>query len=182
MDQELFQLIQQAKRGNQDAFSELVKRYKGQVFRHAYAMVNDRMEAEDIAQEAFVKAYFYLPKLGKEYAFVSWLTRIVTNLCHDSLKKLNKKKLVFQTDNEDTSQLSNPKSDMENTQLKLTINEALQTLSEEHRTALILRDMQGYSYSEIAGILNIPLGTVKSRINIARASLKKEMTRGDENA
>ncbi len=75
-----------------EAFSTLVSKYKGQVFRHAFSIVNDRMEAEDIAQEAFVKAYSSLSKLDNDFAFVSWLTRIVTNICYDKLKKRKKYK------------------------------------------------------------------------------------------
>ncbi|MFD3447469.1 RNA polymerase sigma factor [Microbacteriaceae bacterium 4G12] len=176
MDQELHQLISLAKKGNEEAFTQLVTRFKGDVFRHAYAMVHDRMEAEDIAQEAFFKAYVSLAKLENEYAFVSWLTRIVANLCYDRLKKIQKD-LHHQTDSEEM--LLETSSSIERSQQRLTIQEALQTLSVEHRTAIVLRDMQGYSYDEIAEILHIPVGTVKSRISIARTALRKELSRGD---
>ena len=176
MDQELYQIIHQSKRGNQQAFAELVKRYQGPVFRHAYAMVNDRMEAEDIAQEAFVKAFYSLSKLKNEYAFTSWLTRIVSNLCHDHLKK-SKKQRTMET--EDMPQ--NQESPFDQLQMKLAIREAMQRLTTEHREALVLRDIQGYSYSDISEQLSIPLGTVKSRINIARKELKNELSRGEDN-
>ncbi|HET7657479.1 MAG TPA: RNA polymerase sigma factor [Bacillales bacterium] len=175
MDEELFQFIYKAKRGDRQAFAELVEKYKGAVFRHAYAMVNDRMEAEDIAQEAFTKAFYSLPKLGNEYAFSSWLTRIVSNLCYDHLKKWKNKKTV---DVEDYPFEAN--SSMEQTDLKLSISEAMQKLSEEHRAVIILRDIQGFSYDEMAEILNIPLGTVKSRINNARKELKRRLSGGEE--
>ncbi|HET7577703.1 MAG TPA: sigma-70 family RNA polymerase sigma factor [Bacillales bacterium] len=172
MEQELYQLIYDARRGDRQAFAELVKQYKGTVFRHAYAMVNDRMEAEDIAQEAFVKAYYSLKKLKNEYAFSSWMTRIVTNLCYDSLKKSNRQ-TVMETEEMPTS-LQSP---IAQTDLKLTIREAMQKLSAEHRAVLVLRDIQGFSYDEIADRLEIPLGTVKSRINTARRELKNELSR-----
>ncbi|WP_379966027.1 RNA polymerase sigma factor [Ectobacillus sp. sgz5001026] len=178
MNQELHELIQRAKRGKEDAFSQLVTLYKGEVFRHAYAMVNDKMEAEDIAQEAFLKAYLSLPKLENEYAFVSWLTRIVTNLCYDRLKKMNKTKSY--SSEEDMISIEN--DEMEHIQTRLTIQEAMQRLSVEHRTVIILKDVQGYSYDEIATILHIPVGTVKSRLNAARMMVRKEISRGDENA
>jgi RNA polymerase sigma factor (sigma-70 family) len=181
VDQELHQLIQQAKKGNEEAFAQLVTRFKGHVFRHAYAMVNDKMEAEDIAQEAFIKAYISLPKLENEYAFVSWLTKIVANLCYDRLKKIQKD-MYHQTDTEDMELLSRGSSNIEQSQVRLTIQEALQMLSIEHKTVIVLRDIQGYSYDEIAKILHIPVGTVKSRISIARTALRRELSRGDEHA
>ncbi|HEX6922273.1 MAG TPA: sigma-70 family RNA polymerase sigma factor [Bacillales bacterium] len=176
MGEELFQLIHKAKRGDRTAFAELVKKYKGPVFRHAYAMVNDRMEAEDIAQEAFIKAYYSLAKLEHEYAFASWMTRIVSNLCHDRLKKLKKQRIV----NIDQVQ-GTQTSSIDESELKLTIQEAMQRLSPSHREALVLRDIQGFAYDEIAEQLKIPLGTVKSRINIARRELKIALSRGEEN-
>ncbi|WP_416827355.1 RNA polymerase sigma factor [Ectobacillus polymachus] len=178
MQQDLHELIQRAKKGKEDAFAKLVTMYKGEVFRHAYAMVNDRMEAEDIAQEAFLKAYVSLPRLENEYAFVSWLTRIVTNLCYDRLKKMNKSKIV----SSEEEMLNASSDDMEQTQTRLTIQEAMQRLSLEHRTVLILKDVQGYSYDEIAAIIHVPVGTVKSRLNAARMMVRKELSRGDENA
>lgn len=138
-------------------------------------MVNDRMEAEDISQEAFVKAYYSLSKLKNEYAFVSWLTRIVSNLCYDHIEK-SKKKTAIPT--EDI--IKDHSSPVEQLQIKLNIEEGLQKLTAEHRTVLILRDIQGFSYSEIAEILQIPLGTVKSRINTARQELKNELLRGED--
>lgn len=176
MDQELYQLIYKAKRGDRHAFDDLVRTYRGPVFRHAFAMVNDHMEAEDIAQEAFTKAFYSLHKLGNEYAFSSWLTRIVTNLCYDHLKKAKRQSVMQPEDMPLGSDSPSEQAD-----LKLAVQEAMQTLSAEHRAALVLRDIQGYSYDDIAGILKIPLGTVKSRINTARREMKKELSRGGEN-
>lgn len=181
LHQELHQLILQAKKGNEEAFAQLVTRFKGHVFRHAYAMVNDKMEAEDIAQEAFLKAYISLSKLENEYAFVSWLTRIVANLCYDRLKKLQKE-MQYQTEKEEQELFVSGSSNIERSQVRLTIQEALQTLSVEHKAAIVLRDIQGYSYDEIAEILHIPVGTVKSRISTARAALRRELSRGEEYA
>lgn len=92
VEQDLTQLIRQAKAGDTDAFAVLVAQFKGEVFRHAYAMTGDRMEAEDIAQEAFVKAWYALDKLEHAYAFASWMSKIVSHLCYDRLKKLRKKR------------------------------------------------------------------------------------------
>jgi RNA polymerase sigma-70 factor (ECF subfamily) len=180
VDLELNRLIKEAKNGNQEAFSTLVTKYKGHVFRHAYAVLNNHQDAEDVAQEAFVKAFLSLKKLDNEFAFVSWLTRIVSNLCYDKLKKSKNIKMI-DSDEEKQEHLLNNRSTRDPADLRLIIREAMQTLTAEHRTVLVLRDIQGYSYEEIADIVNIPLGTVKSRINSARAALKKELSRGDEN-
>jgi RNA polymerase sigma-70 factor (ECF subfamily) len=177
VDQELNQLIYKAKRGDQQAFAALVRKYQGSVFRQAYAMVGDRMEAEDIAQDAFVKAFYAIKKLDNEYAFTSWLSRIVSNACYDHLKKASRRKNVPLLDHERKASRESP---IERSQTRMTIRQALQKLSPDHREIIILRDVQGYTYNEIADILNIPVGTVKSRISIARTTLKEELTRGEE--
>jgi len=175
---DLHELIRLAKTGDQMAFCQLVTAYKGSVFRHAYSLLNDRMEAEDATQEAFVKVYYALPKLENEYAFVSWLTRVVTNLCYDKNKKLAKKKALASEElNEDVT-AERRSSPIESTLRKMSIKEALQNLPIDHRNVLILREIQGYSYAEISDLLHIPLGTVKSRISAARESLKKELQKG----
>jgi RNA polymerase sigma-70 factor (ECF subfamily) len=173
VDQELYRLIGKAKGGDKDAFALLVKRYKDSVFRYALGMLSDRMEAEDVSQEAFIKAFYSLSRLDNSYAFSSWLTRIVSNLCYDRIKKLKKENTAVLGELIET--VSN--NDMEQTDLHMTIEDAMKTLSPEHREAIILRDVEGYSYDEIAGMLNIPIGTVRSRLSTARLLLRKEMKR-----
>lgn len=177
---QLNQTIRQAKAGNRDAFEELVRLYKGKVYRHALAMVHDQLAAEDITQEAFVKAFFQLKKLDKEAAFVSWLTRIVSNLCFDYLKKAKRETVTEDQwfDRPDHVEWSDKGA--RQTIDRLMIQEGLKRLSLEHREALVLRDIQGFSYQEIADLLKIPLGTVKSRINIARSTLKSFLLKGEE--
>ncbi|MGG1575876.1 sigma-70 family RNA polymerase sigma factor [Fictibacillus sp. NRS-1165] len=181
MDHELQHLITDAKKGDQDSFTKIVQKYKGKAYRHAFAMVHDQMEAEDITQEAFVKAYFSLDQLKQEYAFASWLTRIVTNLCYDRIKRAEKTP-VLHADPAKTEQLASNRSEVENAHLRMNLQYAMKKLSPEHRTVVVLRDIQGFSYQEIAEILEIPEGTVKSRINVARTELRRELTRGDRDA
>lgn len=129
MDQELYKLISRAKNGEKEAFTLLVKRYKESVFRYSYAMLADRMEAEDVSQQAFINAFYSLTKLENIYAFSSWLTRIVSNLCYDRIKKRKKEAAV-------TSELMethNPNSNIEHAYLHMTIEEAMDKLSFEHR-------------------------------------------------
>lgn len=176
MDQELFNLISKAKTGDKESFALLIKRYKDSVFRYAYGMLANRMDAEDVSQDAFIKAFYSLPKLDNIYAFSSWLMRIVSNLCYDRIQKRKKESMI--SDDFIQTQIAN--SNIEQTDLRMTIKEAMNKLSPEHREAVLLRDVEGYSYDEIAGMLHIPLGTVKSRINAARLTLRKEMNRERE--
>jgi RNA polymerase sigma factor (sigma-70 family) len=177
VDHELYLLIRSAKQGNNEAFVQLVNRYKGTVFRQAYAMLHDRMEAEDVSQEAFLKVHSSLAKLEQEYAFASWLAQIVSHLCYDRIRKKKKEKTIMEDDIEShNSFLTNASSGLvEQKHLQLDIEEAMQKLSSEHRTVIILRDVQGFSYDEISKILKIPVGTVKSRIHTARLALREEL-------
>jgi RNA polymerase sigma-70 factor (ECF subfamily) len=169
LDDKLYAIIRQAKQGSREAFTLLMERYKDHVFRFAHGMLGDRMDAEDVSQEAFIKAYYSLFRLENEVAFGTWLTRIVSNLCYDRLKI---KKLTF---TELTDQIV--ESTMEQHQLRLSLEEAMRKLSPEHREVILLKDVQGYSYVEMGDILEIPLGTVKSRMNTARLHLQMELNR-----
>lgn len=178
MDLELFQLIRAAKKGSKEAFAQLVNRNTGLVFRQAYAMLNDRMEAEDVAQEVFIKAYYSLGELESEYAFSAWLAKVASHLCYGRIQKRKKEKTVLGEGME--GHIAFPpgsRGSIEQKQIQLTIEEAMQALSPEHREVIILRDVQGFSYSEMAEILRIPAGTVKSRIHAARIAMRNELTR-----
>ncbi|MGA9290496.1 MAG: sigma-70 family RNA polymerase sigma factor [Anaerobacillus sp.] len=180
MNDELFRLIHGAKKGNEQAYNKLVVMYKEKVYRHAFAMLHDRTGAEDITQEAFIKAYYSLNRLEHEYAFVSWLTRIVHNLCQDRLKKQKREAKKQAKMRADLPLRYSEKHEGEQVNMKLSIQEAMQQLSSEHRSVLILCDLEGFSYEEISHILKIPLGTVKSRIYQARNYLKSELKRGED--
>lgn len=173
MDEKLFHTIHRAKRGDLEAFADLVNLFKGQVYRFAVGMVCDRMDAEDLAQEAFVKAFYSLSNLENEYAFSSWLIRIVSNLCKDRLKKRGKENWIREEahgaiEDKGLTDLSE----------KLSIEEAMTRLSVDHREVVLLHDVQGYHYEEIAEMVGVPLGTVKSRLFAARLALRKELIKG----
>jgi RNA polymerase sigma factor (sigma-70 family) len=174
VDEELFRNIHRAKQGDREAFTNLVKRYKDQVFRHAVGMLGDKMEAEDVSQDAFVKAFYSLSNLENEYAFSSWMIRIVSNLCKDRLKQRRKIMLVGEDSIIRAEQMGYDESH-EN----LTIEEAMSRLTMEHREAILLHDVQGYRYEEISQMVGVPLGTVKSRLFAARLALRKELRRGE---
>ncbi|MEX2462378.1 MAG: RNA polymerase sigma factor [Paenibacillaceae bacterium] len=168
LDDKLFTIIREAKEGSKEAFTLLMERYKDHVYRYAYGMLGDAMEAEDVAQETFIKAYYALSKLENEAAFGSWLTQIMSNICFDRHKK---KKMKFSELNDLVYE-----NKTEQQQLRLSLTEAIQKLSLEHREVILLKDVQGYSYDEMSEMLQIPLGTVKSRMNAARLCLRNELS------
>lgn len=174
VNDELYQIIHKAKGGNQEAFTELVQRYKGQVYRFAVGMLSNRMDAEDVAQEAFVKAFYSLSRLENEYAFSSWMITIVSNLCKDRLKKRAKEQGI--SDEPDERIADSGWSDPIE---KLSVEESLGRLSVDHREIILLHDVQGYHYEEIAGMMQVPVGTVKSRLFSARMALRKELAKED---
>ncbi|GMK43951.1 ECF RNA polymerase sigma factor SigW [Paenibacillus glycanilyticus] len=174
--EELKSIILQAKSGDQEAYATLVKRYKGHVYRHALGMLGDRMDAEDAAQEAFIKAFYSLSSLDSAYAFSSWILRITSNLCKDRLKKRAKalEQELKEGHNEDIADPHMPDA-LE----KVSLADGLGRISADHREVLLLHEVQGYSYEEIAAILEVPIGTVKSRLFAARINLRNELRRED---
>jgi len=174
VDAKLSRIIDQARRGNQEAFAELVIRYKGHVFRHAFGMLGDRGEAEDAAQEIFTKAYFALGKLEDVHAFSSWLMRIASNYCKDKLKRRTRS-----IETKEVLDVTIPDDSAGDLHLKLSLQEALARLSADHKEILLLHDVQGFRYEEIAELTGIPMGTVKSRLFSARMSLRKIWNKGE---
>ncbi|SEP15357.1 RNA polymerase sigma factor [Paenibacillus sp. OV219] len=176
VDEELKHIIHRAKRGDREAFADLVQRFKGHVYRYAVGMLGDRMDAEDVSQETFIKAYYSLSSLDSEYAFSSWIIRVAANLCKDRLKKRAKAPEHDITEEQNEwiadQRAANPLE-------KLSIEEGLSRLSVGHREVLLLHEIQGYNYEEIAEMIDVPLGTVKSRLFAARINLRKELRRED---
>lgn len=181
MDEELNRIIREAKQGKKDAFAILVRRFKDHVFRYAYGMLGDRMEAEDVSQEAFIRCYASLPRLESEYSFSSWLNRIVSNLCADRLKKRSREKTTS-TNHEafDEMEIRDSREQYRVQRLQQTIKEAMERLTPDHRQIILLHDVQGFHYDEIAQTLEIPIGTVKSRLHAARLALRSVMRRGED--
>ncbi len=174
-------LIERAKQGDLAAFNQLVLMYQGQAYNIAYRLLGDADAAADATQDAFLKAYQRLHQ-HRGGSFRSWLLRIVTNTCYDALRKHARhptQPLEPTSDEEDPEHLPRWRSDTETpeeTVLRREINDAVQqgllTLSPEHRTIIILSDIEGLTYEEISEILHIPVGTVKSRLSRARSRLR----------
>ena len=179
------ELIRKAKQGDMLAFEELILKHEKIVYNVALRMMNHSEDAKDISQEVFLKAYRSLVNFDERSAFSTWLYRITHNTCIDEMRKRKGKQsysLEEELENEEGSmqrQIADegdtPEESLLRQEQKNEILQALDTLSEEHKAAIILRDVKGLSYEEIAEILELSLGTVKSRISRARNQLKIEI-------
>jgi len=181
-------LLEATRTGDQDAFAELVSRYRNQITSYIYRMTNDYDGAVDLAQETFVRVYRAADRYQRTYAFSTYIYRIATNLAISELRKRKRRKLVsltgfFQSgDGAEARELNPPDerplqdSELVETERRNAVQRAICTLPEKYRAPLILRDVDGRSYDEIAGILQTSEGTVKSRISRARGFLREKMS------
>lgn len=173
-------IVQRVLEGDTNAFEELVLEYEKKVYNVALRMLNNSEDAADMTQEAFIKAYNSLSGFRGDSKFSVWLTRIVSNLCLDFLRSRNRRPTVslsmededgedVQLDIADTSQ--SPGQLLERSLTRESVRRGLQSLPEDYREILLLREIQGLSYDEIAAALDIEVGTVKSRIFRGRKKL-----------
>ncbi len=183
-------LVKASQKGDMVAFEELVGRHRDKIYARAFSMMRNEEEAIDLSQEAWVKAWQRLVQFQGDSSFVTWMTRIVINLCLDQLRK-NKRHRAESIEqmNEETGGVerqmpvieANPTAGLERGELRAKIDEALGKLSHEHRTVMILHEFEDLEYKEIAKRMKCSIGTVMSRLFYARrkmaallASLKKE--------
>jgi RNA polymerase sigma-70 factor, ECF subfamily len=176
--------IKQVLKGDQNAFGEIVEMYKDKVFQISYRMLGNRHEAEDIVQEAFIRAYVNIQRYNLELKFSTWLYRITTNLCIDRIRK---KKPDYYLDAEVKgtegltmysqvpSKTTLPEDDVESLELQDTIQKEIMKLPEKYRSVIVLKYIEELSLKEISEILEMPLGTVKTRIHRGREALRKRL-------
>lgn len=173
------ELIRRSQDGDGEAFGHLIERYKGKMFNLAYGMIGDRSEADDLAQEVFIKAYYALPKFQFRSEFGTWLYRIAVNHVRDYLRKSRHRLDEVSIHELGETIPAAADSSLEERQLadrrRLLVQTALRRLSEKYQAILILRDMQGLPYDEIARILGISPGTVDSRLHRARKKLREKL-------
>lgn len=183
LDNKEKELVYRAKRGDKDAFEEIVKIYEKRICQTIFLMVKNDSIVEDIAQEVFVKVYKNISKFNEQSSLYTWIYRITMNACYDEIKK---EKKVYHLSNymdtnegeqeieyEDESQ--NVDEIVERNINKEVLIKAIKNLNEDYRSLIVLRDVKGFSYWEISDMLDIKLGTVKSKLSRAREALKHEL-------
>lgn len=168
-------LIQRFLAGEEVAFERLVERYYQRIDRLAQQVVRHPMVAEDITQEVFLRAYRALPRFRGEASFYSWLYRITINLCLNYLRRQAHQIDTAQDAEASALPAADPSVVLETQERERLIRGAIGTLPSHYRIAIILRELEGLSYQEIAAILDIPLGTVKSRINFGKGLLRQAL-------
>src|SRR3989440_852666 len=180
-------LLQGTLAGDEDAFAELVGRYRNQITSYIYRMTNDYDGAVDLAQETFMRVYRAASRYQTTHAFSTYIYRIATNLAISELRKRKRRRLVSLTglltggegeevrDFDAPDERPLPDANLVNTEQRRVVKKAISTLPEKYRAPLVLRDVEGKSYDEIAAILQTSEGTVKSRINRARNFLRDKM-------
>jgi RNA polymerase sigma-70 factor, ECF subfamily len=180
-------LVERVQRGDVRAFEMLVVKYQRRVERLIGRMVRDVDLVADIAQETFIRAYRAMPQFRGDSAFYTWLYRIAVNTAKKALMDRKRDPVVtesalFSVNDEETSRVESELSDGEtpegvlaSKQIAQAVNAAIQALSEDLRQAIVLREIEGLSYEEIADVMNCPIGTVRSRIFRARESIAQRL-------
>lgn len=176
-------LVDRSRKGDLDAFDELVRRYEGKVYTIAYRFMGNHADAGDLAQDAFIRAYRALPTFRGDSSFATWLYRIASNVCRDEIrrqqrhKKVSLDEVMAQPGGNPSlvAREISPQESIERNELQELVQGQLNALSEDHRLILVMREIQGLSYEEIAAALECTLGTVKSRLNRARQTLRQRV-------
>jgi RNA polymerase sigma-70 factor (ECF subfamily) len=185
-------LIRRLKERDEDAFREMMQTHQQQVFNLIFRMLNNREEAEDLAQEVFVTVFKSIDSFRGDSKFSTWLYRITANHCKNRYKYLSRRRFhaaqpLDELRERDATgrdggpavslqaQISEPDQVLEGKRMEQAVQEAIAALDEEHRLLVVLRDIQGLSYNEIATITGLAEGTVKSRLHRARLALKDRL-------
>ena len=179
------QLVERAQRGDKKAFEMLVAKYQRKLSRLLSRLIRDPAEIEDVTQEAFIKAYRALPAFRGDSAFYTWLYRIGINTAKNYLVAMGRRaptstgvdaeEAEGQENGELLQDINTPESLLLTKEIATTVNAAIQSLPEELRSAIQLRELEGMSYEEIAKLMDCPIGTVRSRIFRAREAIAERL-------
>ncbi|MCP4631821.1 MAG: sigma-70 family RNA polymerase sigma factor [candidate division Zixibacteria bacterium] len=170
------QLMERACQENDNtAFGMLVTKYKDRLYNFIYRMIPEDQEAQDLLQETFLRAYKKRNSYSPDFAFSTWLYTIATNLVRSEYRKRKRWKFISIGIGSHDDELSIPEYSGKDLNLMPFIDKALKNIGYEYRAAFILRDIQQLPYDQIAEILKIPVGTVKSRLNRARGLLREQL-------
>jgi RNA polymerase sigma-70 factor (ECF subfamily) len=180
------ELVKLASKGDEQAFEQLVKIYEKRVYTMALRLVGNADDAFDIAQEAFIRVYRSLSGFKGEAKFSTWIYRIVSNLCIDFNRRTKRFRQVplEYSDEDESFEISipddryDPERELERSEITRAVESALESLTPEHKEIFILRELNGMSYAEIADIMDLEEGTVKSRLFRARDKLRSALIAG----
>lgn len=177
-------LVERVQAGDRSAFDVLVTRYQHKVVKLVMRFVRDQSEAQDVTQEAFLKAYRALPRFRGDSAFYTWLYRITINTAKNHLVAARRRPLDYNLDLQDSDQyelhgrlkdIDTPERVLMSEEIREAVNQAIEALPEDLRTAIMLRELEGMTYEEIATTMECPVGTVRSRIFRARDAIDKRV-------
>jgi RNA polymerase sigma-70 factor (ECF subfamily) len=178
-------LVRRVQRGDKGAFDALVLKYQHKVIKLVMRYVRNPAEAEDIAQEAFIKAYRALPQFRGDSAFYTWLYRIAINTAKNAIVSRDRSPVEYDLDLQNPEEsydmhgrlkdAETPEGLVLTEEIRSTVNDAIAALPEDLRTAIVLRELDGLSYEEIAATMDCPVGTVRSRIFRAREAIDRRL-------
>jgi RNA polymerase sigma-70 factor, ECF subfamily len=175
-------LVKLARDGDFDAFEILFERHRNMVYRFAYQMLNKRDDAEDMVQEAFIRAYQNLNRYRDEAKFSTWLLRIVSNLCTDQVRthqrrtNLEKREAVGALDWMTEGTFENPIENLEQDRRRIALRKAIDALPAHHKMMIVMRDIEEREYSDIAAVCNCTMGGAKLRVLRARRALRDRIS------
>jgi RNA polymerase sigma-70 factor (ECF subfamily) len=177
-------LVRRVQKGDKAAFDALVLKYQHKVLKLVQRYVRDPSEAEDVVQDAFIKAYRALPAFRGDSAFYTWLYRIAINTAKNALVSAARRPMSFDLDAQDAAgadfqarlkDTDTPERLLLTEEIRSTVNRAIDSLPEDLKTAIVLRELEGLSYEEIARTMECPVGTVRSRIFRAREAIDRHL-------
>ncbi len=180
------ELIEATKNGDESAFTEIVSRYKSPITNYLYRFLNDYEEAVDIAQETFVRVYFAIDRYHTQFAFSTYIYRIATNLAISEIRRRKRRRLfsisgILTGDKEEPTEFEIPderrlpEDELLENERDKQVARAIAALPEKYRIPIILRDVEGRTYEEVSAVMDLGLGTTKSRISRGRALLKEKL-------
>jgi RNA polymerase sigma-70 factor, ECF subfamily len=179
-------LVQRVQRGDKTAFDLLVRKYQHKVVKLVTRYLRNPSDAEDVAQEAFIKAYRALPQFRGDSAFYTWLYRIAINTAKNAIVTRDRSPINFNLDLQNVEESNSmqmrladpetPESLLQTEEIRTTVNQAIEALPEDLRTAIVLRELEGLSYEDIAQAMDCPVGTVRSRIFRAREAIDRRLS------
>lgn len=178
------ELIIEMKHGNKDAFEKIIEKYQNRIFTLCYRYTGNKEDAEDLAQDVFVKLFKKINQYNNKSSFSTWLFQIGNNTCKDFLRKKQKESQIkiadhIWLDDEEVKperfiEKKTPESQLEDKEKMLVLKETINKLTPEYKMVIIMREFQDLSYEEISHTLNYSVGTIKSRLSRARKALKEK--------